>query len=130
MQWTTGESAGFTTGRPWLATVDPDGARNVEAQLGDPDSMISLTRRLIEVRKGSRALRSGSYEAIEGLPETVFAYRRHACDDTVCAYLNFGDEPVRLPAEGTLLVATRSGTRGPADGILTLDGRSGAVLGS
>ena len=130
MQWTAGENAGFTTGQPWLETVDPGGALNVQAQLGDPDSMLSLTRRLIEVRKGSRALRTGSYDAIEGLPDTVFAYRRHTGGETVCVYLNFGGEPIRVPAEGTLLVATRSGASGPADGILTLDGLDGAVLGS
>ena len=130
MQWTPGKHAGFTTGRPWLATVDPDGERNVEAQLGDPDSMLSLTRRLIEVRKGSRALRSGSYEAVEGLPETVLAYRRRAGGETVRVYLNFGDEPVRLREEGTMLVATRTAVRGPVGGVLALDGLDGAVLGS
>lgn len=130
MQWTDGEHAGFTTGRPWLATVDPDGIRNVEAQLYDPDSMLSLTRRLIEVRKGSGALRTGSYEAIDGLPETVFAYRRRAGGETVCVYLNFGDEPVRVPAAGTLAVATRSVVGGPVDGVLALDGLDGAVLSS
>lgn len=130
MQWTTGEHAGFTTGQPWLETVDPGGALNVQAQLGDPDSMLSLTRRLIEVRKGSNALRTGSYDAIEGLPETVFAYRRGAGGETVCVYLNFGDEPVRVPAEGTLLAATRSGASGPVDGVLALDSLDGAVLGT
>lgn len=130
MQWTPGKSAGFTTGRPWLATVDPDGTRNFQAQLGDPDSMLSLTRRLIEVRKGSQALRSGSYEAIEGLPETVFAYRRRAGGETVRVYLNFSDEPVRLPTEGTILAATRTGARGPVGGVLALDGLDGAVLAS
>ena len=130
MQWTPGGHAGFTSGRPWLATADPDGTRNVQAQLDDPDSMLSLTRRLIEVRKGSRALRSGSHEAIEDLPETVFAYRRRAGGETMRIYLNFGDEPVRVPAQGTMLVATRSGARGPVDGVLSLDGLDGAVLAS
>jgi hypothetical protein len=48
----------------------------------------------------------------------------------VCVYLNFGDEPVRVPAAGTLLVATRPGASSPGDGVLTLDGLDGAVLGS
>ena len=130
MQWTPGEHAGFTGGRPWLATVDPNRARNVEVQLGDPDSMLSLTRRLIEVRRDSQALRSGCYEAVEGLPETVFAYRRRAGEETVSVYLNFGDEAVRVSAAGTLLVATRPGVAGPVGGVLALDGLDGAVLGS
>ena len=128
MQWTAGPTGGFTAGRPWLETVDPDGALNVQAQLDDPDSMLNLTRRLIAMRKGSRALRLGSYEGIDGLADTVFAYRRRAEDETVSVYLNFGDEPVRVPAEGRLLVAARRGMNGPVDGVLTLEGLDGAVL--
>ena len=130
MQWTAETNAGFSGGRPWLETVDPDGTRNVEAQLADPDSMLKLTRRLIEVRKGSEALRVGSYEAIEDLPDTVFAYRRRAAGETVCVYLNFGDQPVRVPAEGEVLVATRPDLSGQVCGGLTLGGLDGAVLRS
>ena len=100
------------------------------AQLADPDSMLNLTRRLLAVRKASRALRVGSYEAIDGLAGTVFAYRRRAGGETVSVYLNFGDEPVRVPAGGTLLVASGSGAGGPVNGVLTLDGLDGAVLRS
>ena len=128
MQWTREPGGGFSTGRPWLATVDPDATRNVEAQLADPDSMLNLTRGLVEVRKGSCALRVGSYEAIDGLPETVFAYRRFTERETVRVYLNFGDDRVRFQAEGEVLVATRSDLSGCVDGVLTLDGLDGAVL--
>ena len=128
MQWTGGLDGGFTEGHPWLPTVDPDGTRNVEAQLADPDSMLNLTRRLIEVRKDSRALRTGSYEAIEGLPDTVFAYRRSSGGETVSVYCNFGDQPVHVPVRGEVLVATSSNVTGPANGELTLGGLDGAVL--
>ena len=130
MQWNAQASAGFTTGQPWLATVDPDGATNVEAQLDDPDSMINFTRRLLAVRKGSPALRVGSYEAIEGPPETIFAYRRLTDGETVCVYLNFGDEPVPVPAEGEVLVATSRNVTGPVNGELTLGRLDGAMLRS
>ncbi len=129
LQWTADPYGGFSTVRPWLATVDPDADRNVEAQLADPDSMLHLTRRLLEVRKGSEALRIGDYQALEGLPETVFAYRRRAADgETVCVYLNFGGEPVRVPAAGEVLAATRRDMAGPVGGFLLLDGLDGAVL--
>jgi alpha-glucosidase len=49
MQWETG--GGFTTGTPWLAEVDPE-ERNVAAQRDDPASLLSLYRRLIELRRG------------------------------------------------------------------------------
>jgi alpha-glucosidase len=49
MQWDAGPNGGFTGGRPWLPAVDP-GERNVEAQRGDPDSMLEHYRRLIALR--------------------------------------------------------------------------------
>ena len=130
MQWTAGPNGGFTTGQPWLAAVDADSTRNVEAQVNDPASMLNLTRRLLSIRKGSRSLRRGSYQALEGVPETVFAYRRSAEGDSVHVYLNFGKNPVRILAEGKLLVGTRPGVEGPVDGVLTLDALDGAALRS
>jgi alpha-glucosidase len=50
MQWTGAPEGGFTTGEPWLPLVDPD-RHNVEDQRADPGSMLSLVRRLIEVRR-------------------------------------------------------------------------------
>lgn len=129
MQWSAEPTGGFTTGTPWLATVDPDGDRNVAAQLADPDSMLNFTRRLLAVRKGSRALRIGSYEPIEGLPDTVFAYRRRAGDELVRVYCNFGDQPVGFPVEGRVLAATDRDVTA-ANGELILGGLDGAVIRS
>jgi alpha-glucosidase len=50
MQWDASPTGGFTTGRPWLPSVDPE-HRNVEAQRGDRDSLLDLYRRLIRHRR-------------------------------------------------------------------------------
>jgi len=50
MQWDASPGGGFTTGRPWLPTVDAE-QRNVEAQRGDRDSPLELYRRLIRHRR-------------------------------------------------------------------------------
>jgi alpha-glucosidase len=50
MRWDASTNGGFTTGKPWLAPVDPQ-ERNVEAQRDDPDSLLSLYRRLIAERR-------------------------------------------------------------------------------
>ncbi len=50
MQWDATATGGFTTGRPWLPLVDPD-HRNVDAQRGDPDSLLEHYRRLIARRR-------------------------------------------------------------------------------
>ncbi|HEY8791896.1 MAG TPA: alpha-amylase family glycosyl hydrolase [Gaiellaceae bacterium] len=49
MQWEP--DGGFTTGTPWLSEVDPE-ERNVVSQRDDPASLLSLYRRLIELRRG------------------------------------------------------------------------------
>jgi alpha-glucosidase len=94
MQWTGEPGCGFTDGQPWL----PLGARtiNVAAQDGDPDSLLSLYRRLTWLRKRTPALRSGSYRALEGTPPDVFAYLRTQGDETVMVAVNFGMVPTRV----------------------------------
>jgi alpha-glucosidase len=51
MQWDATPTGGFTTGVPWLPPIDPD-VRNVEAQRNDPESLLNLYRRLIDLRPG------------------------------------------------------------------------------
>ena len=49
MQWDASPGGGFTTGTPWLPLIDPQ-ERNVEAQRGDPGSVLEHYRRLISAR--------------------------------------------------------------------------------
>jgi alpha-glucosidase len=50
MQWDATRTGGFTTGSPWLPPVDAE-RRNVEAQRGDPDSLLEHYRNLIARRR-------------------------------------------------------------------------------
>jgi alpha-glucosidase len=116
MQWDGSESGGFTTGRPWLPAVDP-AERNVEAQLDDPASMLTLTRELIALR---RELGDG-FELLDAA-EGVVAYRR---GDHVVA-LNTTAEPRPAPLRGEPLLATVQGALrrnmlAPYTGAIALD---------
>jgi alpha-glucosidase len=51
MQWEDAPAGGFTTGTPWLASVDP-AERSVAAQRGDSSSLLELFRRLIDLKRG------------------------------------------------------------------------------
>jgi alpha-glucosidase len=124
MQWDAGPGRGFTTGEPWLPFGDP--AINVAAQTDDPDSLLSLHRRLIHLRKRSPALQRGGYRPLARVPAPVFAYTREAEDERLLIALNFSSTPqtVALPDEVTgrdLVLATHP-ARGPQSG-LTRDGR-------
>jgi alpha-glucosidase len=50
MQWDATRTGGFTTGSPWLPPVNAE-RRNVEAQRGDPDSLLEHYRNLIARRR-------------------------------------------------------------------------------
>jgi glycosidase len=93
---------GFTTGQPWLPMPNEWAAFTVEAQLEDPESMLSLYRLAVELRKTHSALRGGTLEWY-GAPAGCFAFRRKE-GGLICA-LNTGSAPVPLPP-GELLLSS------------------------
>ena len=105
MQWDASASGGFTTGEPWLPTVDPQ-EHNVETQREDPASFLSLVRDLIALR---RVLGEG-FELLDAA-EGVIAYGR---GDHVVAVNTTGEtRPVPLSGEARLETqrgALRDGT--------------------
>ncbi|MDE3096681.1 MAG: alpha-amylase [Chloroflexota bacterium] len=105
MQWT--RRSGFTAGEPWLPYGDL--TRNVEDQSGQPDSLLSLYRRLAWFRRRSDALRFGDYAPVDGTPPGVYAYTRSHGDERLLTALNFTNEtiafdlPASLPARECVL---------------------------
>ena len=91
MQWEPSPAGGFTTGVPWLPLVDPE-SRNVADQSTDPESLLSLYRRLISVRRASPALSRGSHRSFFGVAPGVLAWLREAEGERVLCVLNIGDE--------------------------------------
>ena len=76
MQWTDGENAGFTTGRPWIP-VNPNYTRiNAAAAVADPDSVFHHYRKLIALRKDYPVFREGSFTLLYPEDQQVFAYTR------------------------------------------------------
>jgi maltose alpha-D-glucosyltransferase/alpha-amylase len=66
MQWSKGESAGFSTAAPKdiYLPIDPDKDRpDVESQLADPDSLINFVKKLFKLRLDYPALAAdGDYK--------------------------------------------------------------------
>jgi alpha-glucosidase len=134
MPWDGGPGGGFTTGRPWLPLGEGNLARNVAAQREDTASMLSLHRRLLQLRRRTPALVSGAYQPVEADGD-VLAYRRTAGEDSYLVALNLGPNPARLtvPARavgGRVLVSTHPDRDGqPAGAALDLRGDEGVVVG-
>ena len=95
MQWDASSTGGFSTGRPWLPVNRETAVVNVAAQREDPASMFQLYRGLIRERRGSSALRRGSYRSLPA-PRNVFAYLREDADERRLVLLNFAERPIRV----------------------------------
>jgi alpha-glucosidase len=100
MQWDASQVAGFTTGEPWLPVAPDASTVNVEAQSGDPTSMLSLYRELIRIRRSSPALRRGDYRTLADAPPDVFAYTRSGAGERWLVALNFGSARARVVVAG------------------------------
>lgn len=93
MQWNSGPNAGFSTAEasPWLPIADDHTTVNVESELADPDSMLNMYRRLLDVRRESEALRVGSFMVHPSSSEDVLVYRRESDRHVVSVALNLSD---------------------------------------
>jgi alpha-glucosidase len=97
----SGPSLGFGSAAPWLPQPADWSPRSVAAQSGDPDSVLSLYRAALRLRR--RHGGDGGLTWLEsGSPAAVLAFRRDA--GLVCA-LNPGTESVRLPTGNVLLTS-------------------------
>ena len=108
MQWQKGRYAGFSDAKPWLPLGKSVKKHNVEAQLHEADSFLSLYRRLLRLRAKHDILRNGTYEAFGELEADVFTYSRWLGDQHVYVALNFSGEAsrVKLPHRGRVLCCT------------------------
>ncbi|HEY7801159.1 MAG TPA: alpha-amylase family glycosyl hydrolase, partial [Dehalococcoidia bacterium] len=100
MQWT--RDGGFTSGEPWLPYGDL--SRNVEQQSEDPDSLLSLYRRLAWFRRDSGPLRFGDYAPVDGTPRGVFAYTRRHEGERLLTVLNFTNDAIAFDVPASVPV--------------------------
>jgi alpha-glucosidase len=116
-----GPAAGFSTARPWLPLVADAERLCVRTQREDPDSLLSLVRRLAWHRGRDRCLQEGEQRSLEA-GDGILGYLRELDGDSVLVLLNFQAEAGRLdqsdlPERATLELST-DGDREP--GTVTL----------
>jgi glycosidase len=83
--------------------------RNVAQQQNDPQSLLSLYHRLIELRREHAALHSGAARVISA-DSNVLIYERALPEQRIAVVLNFGRDTQQLPqmGQGRLLLSTDS----------------------
>jgi alpha-glucosidase len=110
MQWSSAEHAGFSRVKPWLPLGHDYQHCNVDRQAREPESLLSLYRRLIELRRREPALCVGSYRPLVSDGDIVAFVREAEAGHRFLIALNLGPRPGLLPIEalgtGQVVVAT------------------------
>jgi len=94
MQWTPGQYAGFSTGKPWLTSPDSFKSHNVEAESASEDSILNFYKALIKLRK-EESFMHGSLRMVDVDNPDILSYVRsngYGTDGLVV--LNFSDKAV------------------------------------
>ena len=97
MQWTSGENAGFSTGKPWLRVNKNKDFINVDESLKDPDSIYNYYRKLIEIKKTYPVVRDGKYKLLLPNHPYVFAYTRTTEKSEMLVIASFSKKSIRNP---------------------------------
>ena len=100
MQWTAGQNAGFTAGKPWLPVNENHSFINAEAALADEHSVFHHYRKLIELRKTYHVFRDGWFELLMAEDEKIFAYTRDTDREHLLVVCNFTDEHLDFELPG------------------------------
>ena len=123
MQWDDSPNAGFSatdSKGPWLPIAANYKQVNVETQMQDKKSFLNFFRRVMDYRKTSPALKTGSYRSLNPKsPEAqtnCFVYERKAEREHLLVALNFSgqEQTVELPYSGTgkILISTTMDRKG------------------
>lgn len=94
---------GFSSapGQPWLPQPADWASRTVAAQEADPDSFLALYRRVLDLRRTDPAFAGEDLHWVD-LGAACLSFRR----GDVLVAVNFGPDPVPLPADTVPLIAS------------------------
>jgi len=105
MQWSPDRNAGFSRADPQRLYLPPImdpvygyQATNVEAQIRDPGSLLSWTKRMLAVRKTSQAFGRGTRRFLKPGNRKILAYLRAYAEDVILCVANLSRsaQPVEL----------------------------------
>jgi len=90
MPWDDSAGGGFTPGKPWFDFAPGKETANVAAESGDPNSLLSHYRRLIQLRHTSAALKKGDLKLLTPGDRSapVLAFLRQSGKDRVLVVHN------------------------------------------
>jgi glycosidase len=132
MHWRRTRAAGFTTGVPWQPLQPDSLTANVEAQDGDPGSLLNVYRRLIHLRASNPALATGELIPLSTPSSAIAAYLRREGRRVVMVIINLSTNPLaavtlssgeRVILPGSYVPEVLLGERSSAELRVGSDGR-------
>jgi alpha-glucosidase len=131
MQWSADPQAGFSSASPWLPLAADYADVNVQRQAQDPNSLLSLYRSVLSLRRIERALSIGSYTPLP-VKAPLLGYVRTHAGRRIGVLLNLGPsaQPDSVPPvlrSARILLSTHPARDGRALGS-DLDPDEGVVF--
>ena len=134
MQWNSHTNAGFTDGKPWLRLHKTFQRQNVDTEKESPYSMLSLYRKLIDLRQAEPSLHRGDYTPVYSDTQ-VLAYTRQAQgNDTFLILLNLSHRPCyftpsNFTFSGSVVIASSPELEGASyTNKISLEGDEGVII--
>lgn len=98
VQWTSGENAGFTTGKPWFY-INPNYKEvNAEKELSDPNSLLNFYKKLIRFRKENEIVLKGDYKEYYANSKNLYVYERTYNNQRMLVICSFTEKSVAFEA--------------------------------
>ena len=134
MQWGSSLNAGFCSEEiePWLPVSPGHETKNVDHETSDPDSLLNCYRTLLQLRRTTPALHSGSMHLLSPFlfGSGVLSYQRIHNEQVVQIWLNFSNKPHRIGevrACAELLFSTMTKTDPLRNSALSLEPHHGVI---
>jgi alpha-glucosidase len=133
MQWDSSQNAGFTSGKPWLPIERRYQRQNVQVQQKDPYSMLTLYKRLIELRRQEPSLSTGKYIPLYTDNQIIAFIRESEGCSRFLVILNLTHRPgyftSSLPLSGKIEIATAPELEGlTINNIVNIGGDEGLLI--
>jgi alpha-glucosidase len=88
MQWNTSTNAGFSKAKPWLPVPPSYKTHNVTTESKNPNSVLSMYKKVLALRHSNEALVEGNYLALNEDDANVMSYLRTYKGKAVLVALN------------------------------------------
>lgn len=98
VQWTGGENAGFTTGKPWFYINSNYKEVNAEKELSDPNSLLNFYKKLIRFRKENEIVLKGDYKEYYERSKNLYVYERTYNNQRMLVICSFTEKGVAFEA--------------------------------